>query len=76
MDVLASLKGISAVMGDNDKDFKIKFEFNPNDYFENKVLEKEFVFNDEDGDLPYKCNGTQIKWKEGKNVTKTIKKKK
>lgn len=45
-------------MGDNDKDFKIKFEFNPNEFFENKVLEKEFVFNDEESDLPYKCNGT------------------
>ncbi|CAD8098726.1 unnamed protein product [Paramecium sonneborni] len=76
VDVLSSLKSISASFGDNEKDFKLRFEFNPNQYFDNKVLEKEFIYNNEESKLPYKCNGTKINWKEGKNVTKTIKKKK
>ncbi|CAD8099330.1 unnamed protein product [Paramecium sonneborni] len=75
-DVLLSLKSITANFGDNDRDFKLRFEFNPNQYFENKVLEKEFIYNNEESELPYKCNGTKIIWKEGKNVTKAIKKKK
>ncbi|CAK85819.1 unnamed protein product (macronuclear) [Paramecium tetraurelia] len=75
-DVLAYLKSITSSFGDNDRDFKLRFEFNPNQYFDNKVLEKEFIYNNEESELPYKCNGTSINWKEGKNVTKTIKKKK
>lgn len=75
-EVLAHLRGITASLGENDRDFKLRFEFNQNDFFENKILEKEFIFNNEESELPYKCNGTKINWREGKNVTKTIKKKK
>ncbi|KII83897.1 hypothetical protein PLICRDRAFT_32622 [Plicaturopsis crispa FD-325 SS-3] len=54
--------------------FKITFTFAPNDYFENEVLEKTYVYQEEvgySGDFVYDRGiGTEIKWKEDKDLTK------
>jgi nucleosome assembly protein 1-like 1 len=54
--------------------FKIDFHFTPNEYFENEVLSKTYVFQDElgyTGDFVYeRAIGTEIKWKEDKDLTK------
>eukprot|EP00331_Platyophrya_macrostoma_P027507 CAMPEP_0176441990 /NCGR_PEP_ID=MMETSP0127-20121128/21543_1 /TAXON_ID=938130 /ORGANISM="Platyophrya macrostoma, Strain WH" /LENGTH=351 /DNA_ID=CAMNT_0017826907 /DNA_START=31 /DNA_END=1086 /DNA_ORIENTATION=+ len=54
--------------------FSLKFHFAPNDYFENDILIKEFTMVDEREAEKTEC--TEIKWKEGKDITKkSIKKK-
>ncbi|XP_045176300.2 nucleosome assembly protein 1-like 1 isoform X1 [Mercenaria mercenaria] len=65
--------------------FTLEFFFEPNDYFENKKLTKEYVMRSEpeegdpfsfEGPEIIKCHGCKIDWKKGKNVTvKTVKKK-
>jgi nucleosome assembly protein 1-like 1 len=54
--------------------FKIIFVFSPNEYFENEVLEKTYVYQEEvgySGDFVYdRAIGTEIKWKEDKDLTK------
>lgn len=54
--------------------FKILFEFSPNDFFENKILEKTYLYQDEvgySGDFIYdRAIGTKIQWKEDKDLTK------
>ncbi|KRX10246.1 hypothetical protein PPERSA_00443 [Pseudocohnilembus persalinus] len=53
--------------------FKIIFTFAPNDYFENETLSKSFVLKDDDE--PISGSGTEIQWKENKNITvKQVKK--
>lgn len=58
----------------NSLNFTLKFYFSDNEYFTNKVLEKKFIF--EKGNQPVKTQSTVIQWKEGKNITKKIVKKK
>ena len=54
--------------------FTITFHFSPNDYFTNSELKKSFFFK-EGEEIPEKTEGTEIHWKEGKNLTKkTVKK--
>lgn len=54
--------------------FKITFHFSPNEYFENEVLEKTYLYQEEvgySGDFVYdRAIGTEIKWKEDKDLTK------
>ncbi|KAK1222405.1 histone chaperone [Marasmius sp. AFHP31] len=54
--------------------FKISFHFGPNEFFENEVLEKTYLFRDElgyTGDFIYdRAIGTEIKWKDDKDLTK------
>ncbi|XP_015437159.1 PREDICTED: nucleosome assembly protein 1-like 1 isoform X2 [Dufourea novaeangliae] len=68
----------------NPMGFILEFHFEPNEYFTNTVLTKEYImkctpdvldpFNFEGPEI-YKCKGCAIDWKKGKNVTvKTIKK--
>ncbi|XP_064600319.1 nucleosome assembly protein 1-like 1 isoform X3 [Liolophura sinensis] len=71
---------VSSVMG-----FTLYFHFEPNDYFTNTVLTKEYTMrSDPDETDPFsfegpeivKCKGCTIDWKKGKDVTvKAIKKK-
>lgn len=53
--------------------FKLNFYFSPNDYFENEVLSKTYVYRTEvsfTGDFLYdRAIGTEIKWKEDKDLT-------
>jgi len=54
--------------------FKLIFEFSPNEYFENDVLEKTYVYREEvgySGDFVYdRAIGTEIRWKDEKDLTK------
>ena len=54
--------------------YKIIFEFSPNDFFENKVLEKAYFYEEEvdyTGEFVYDhATGTSIQWKEDKDLTK------
>jgi nucleosome assembly protein 1-like 1 len=54
--------------------FKVLFEFEKNDFFENEVLEKTYLYQEEvgySGDFVYdRALGTTIKWKEDKDLTK------
>ncbi|KAF9526796.1 hypothetical protein CPB83DRAFT_857246 [Crepidotus variabilis] len=54
--------------------FKISFRFEPNDYFENEILIKTYLYQEEvgySGDFVYdRALGTPIKWKEDKDLTK------
>jgi len=54
--------------------FKLSFVFSPNDFFENEVLEKTYLYQEEvgySGDFVYdRAIGTEIKWKEEKDLTK------
>ncbi|KAG9088808.1 hypothetical protein FRC06_001833 [Ceratobasidium sp. 370] len=59
-----------------DLGFKIIFVFDENPYFENKELEKSYFYQKElsySGEYMYQCaKGTKIKWKEDKDLTKTV----
>ncbi|KAL0488082.1 nucleosome assembly protein [Acrasis kona] len=47
--------------------FKLNFHFKENEYFTNTVLTK--TFHHEEDDTPIKNVGTEIQWKEGKDLT-------
>lgn len=51
----------------------MRFHFEPNDYFTNTVITKEFELDGEDINKSF---GDKIEWKEGKNVTMKVVKKK
>jgi nucleosome assembly protein 1-like 1 len=57
----------------NSMNFTLRFHFAENDYFTNKVVEKKFIFENEDH--PVRSVGTEIEWKQGRNITKKIQKK-
>ncbi|KAF9028672.1 NAP-domain-containing protein [Hymenopellis radicata] len=54
--------------------FKITFLFSPNEFFENETLEKTYYYQEKAGyfgDMAYDhAVGTEIKWKEDKDLTK------
>jgi len=54
--------------------YKIIFEFSPNDFFENKILEKSYFYGQEvdyTGEFVYDhATGITIQWKEDKDLTK------
>jgi len=54
--------------------FKLTIVFSPNDFFEDEVLEKTYLYQEEvgyGGDFVYdRAIGTEIKWKEDKDLTK------
>ena len=56
--------------------YKLIFEFSPNDFFENEILEKTYVYGqdvDYFGEFVYgNAIGTTIQWKEDKDLTKEI----
>lgn len=56
--------------------FKLQFYFTPNEFFENELLEKTYLYLEEvgySGDFLYdRAIGTEIKWKEDKDLTKEI----
>lgn len=76
-EALKALQKIEVVISEDPakpNDFTLKFTFGPNECFENDVVIKEFTMKDERDCLKTEC--TEIKWKEGKNPTKKIVKKK
>ena len=60
--------------------FKLEFVFSPNDFFENEVLSKTYLYQTEvdyNGDFVYdRAIGTDIRWKEDKDLTKEFEVKK
>ncbi|KAG0267633.1 hypothetical protein DFQ27_008536 [Actinomortierella ambigua] len=51
---------------ENPRNYKITFTFSDNDYFKNKELVKEVVFDENDGPT---SKAFKIEWKEGKDLT-------
>lgn len=54
--------------------YKLFFDFSPNEHFTNETLTKTYIYQQEvgySGDFVYDCAvGTDIKWKEGKDLTR------
>lgn len=83
--ILKHLKDIKVNFMNQPMGFVLEFHFEPNEYFTDTVLTKEYDMKcvpDEDdpfgfeGPEIYKCRGCLINWNKGKNVTlKTVKKK-
>lgn len=63
-------------LADTTPGFKLIFDFAPNPYFENESLEKSYHYQDELGDtgdyIYDRAVGTDIRWKEDKDLTKAI----
>jgi nucleosome assembly protein 1-like 1 len=56
--------------------FQLRFEFAPNDWFNDKVLTKTYLMDEDDDDTLDDVVGCSIDWKEGKNFTvRTVTKK-
>ena len=75
---LEVLKCLSKVESEFDKDtlnFRVKFFFEENAFFNERMLEKYYIFDGITGDHPVRTEQTKISWKKGKNVTKKIHKK-
>jgi len=83
--VLKKLTDIKIVYAQDPMSYTLEFYFEPNEYFTNAVLTKQYFLKSEvDKEFPftfegpeiYKCVGCNIDWHKGKNLTvKTIKKK-
>ncbi|CAE7104282.1 unnamed protein product [Rhizoctonia solani] len=76
-DALQYLTDIRLVyLSDATPGFKLIFDFAPNPYFENESLEKSYHYQDELGDtgdyIYDRAVGTDIRWKEEKDLTKAI----
>lgn len=74
---LESLTDIRLVyLSDATPGFKLLFDFAPNPFFENETLEKSYHYQDELGDtgdyIYDRAVGTEIRWKEDKDLTKAI----
>lgn len=61
---------------DPQKGFTLTFHFMPNDYFTNTELTKTYHLVEDDEILIEKCEGCDIDWKPGQDLTVVIKKKK
>jgi nucleosome assembly protein 1-like 1 len=66
--LLKSLTMIEHIPEEEGEDFTFKFYFAPNEYFENDVLTIKFVMTNEHE--VKKTEASEIKWKEGKDITK------
>ncbi|CAD8088224.1 unnamed protein product [Paramecium sonneborni] len=75
-EIFKHLLSVNVQLGENGKDFTLNFEFEDNEHFEGCILTKAYIFEDSDDELPIKQTGSSIKWKEGKNITKRIVKRK
>lgn len=56
--------------------FKLTFTFKENPYFTNTVLTKTYYMLDDDEPVLERSEGTEIDWKQGKNITVKVMKKK
>lgn len=60
----------SGVENGDPRSVLFRFEFNENEYFEDKVIEKKFWWRyGKDGTIGYVSEPVNIKWKEGKDLT-------
>lgn len=75
-DILKSLINIEIVEEKDNSNVAITLHFSENEYFTNSSLYVKIFVSEDDDETPEKSEGTEINWKEGKNITqKTIKKK-
>ena len=72
--ILMYLQDIQCALHDPGYGFDLTFTFEKNDYFKNETLKKSFVMARQN--IIEKCDGTEIDWKDGKDVTKKKIKKK
>lgn len=68
------LQDVACSLHEQGYGFDIVFSFEKNDYFSNETLKKSFVMTKQN--IIEKCEGTEIAWKDGKDVTKKKIKKK
>ena len=68
------LQEVDCVLHTEGYGFDLVFKFEKNDYFNNAELKKTFVMTKQN--VIEKCDGTEIDWKENKDVTKKKIKKK
>lgn len=66
--ILKHLQNIEYTLHDSGYGFDLVFTFENNDYFSNTELKKRFVMSKQN--IIEKCEGTEINWKAGKDVTK------
>ena len=74
-DILKKLRHIESSRETKPKSLTINFHFYPNDYFDNQELQLKITFKTDSEEVE-KIEGTEIHWKEGKDVTKKKIKKK
>ena len=72
--ILMHLQDVASVLHEKGFGFDLTFTFEKNDYFSNEVLKKSFVMSRDN--VIERCEGTEISWKDGKDVTKKKVKKK
>jgi nucleosome assembly protein 1-like 1 len=70
---LRHLERVEAGKSEDLKKLWVDFHFSENEWFNNEKLHKEFEL---DNEVIKKSSGDQIQWKEGKNITIKIVKKK
>ena len=80
--ILKHLVDVRLNMIENPMGFELEFEFEPNEYFDNKVLKKIYkLANEVDKEAPFNyegpevvgCSGTEINWKSDEvNPTKSV----
>ncbi len=72
-DVLHALMDVTTSFvpaeGENGQGFIVTFTFAPNDVFEDKTLSVKFMYNPSDASMLHHAEGSEIHWKEGKNLT-------
>jgi len=83
--ILKHLVDVRLNMIENPMGFELEFEFEPNEYFTNKVLKKSYkLANEIDKESPFSyegpevvdCQGTEIQWKSDEvNPTKSVEQK-
>lgn len=62
--------------GEDEKGFRLVFDFKENPFFTNTALTKTYCMVDEDDPILEKAIGTEINWHPGKNITVKVMKKK
>lgn len=72
--ILMYLQDIDCCLHEEGYGFDLVFKFEKNDYFTDLVLKKSFTMSKQN--VIEKCEGTEISWKEGRDVTKKKIKKK
>jgi len=74
-EILKHITNIESERSDKPKSLKITLHFSDNDYFEDKTLSLKIVYKGESDEVQ-STEGSVIKWKDGKDVTKKKVKKK
>ena len=74
-EILQSIRHIESERTDKPKTLTVHLHFAPNEFFENEKLSLKVVYKEDEEDVE-KIEGTEITWKEGKDVTKKKIKKK